>query len=134
MLCFDGTGDWIGSGQTNVAKIFAALDRDTQLTFYDGGIGTLNDDRSWTSVVRDLRRLVDLGVATNLQQKVLNGYLFIVDHYQPGDRIFMFGFSRGAYTARLVASLLRDFGILRPDARHLAPYLWQTSTKRSTLR
>lgn len=128
VLCFDGTGDWFASGQTNVAKIFSALDRDTQVVFYDGGIGTLTDWRSIVAVQRVFLKMVDLASATSLREKVLNGYLFLVEHYQPGDRIFMFGFSRGAYTARLVASMLRNFGLLRKDAVHLAPYLWQTLT------
>ena len=128
VLCFDGTGDWVASDQTNVAKIYAALDREGQIAFYDGGIGTLLDGHSLLSVTRIARNMVDLGTGVGLRDKVLNGYLFLVQHYRPGDRIFMFGFSRGAYTARLVASMLRNFGLLRADAAHLAPYLWQTLT------
>ncbi|RYG27110.1 DUF2235 domain-containing protein [bacterium] len=129
VLCFDGTGDWLAGAWTNVAKIYSSLERENQLTFYDGGIGTVDDDRSITALQRRALRLIDLGTATSLRQKVLNGYLFLVDHYQPGDKIFMFGFSRGAYTARLVAALLHNYGLLRKECRHLAPYLWDAINK-----
>jgi hypothetical protein len=127
VLCFDGTGDWVGFDQTNVAQIFSKLVRDeNQLTFYDGGVGTLTSPQALTATQRTALRLIDLGVATGLREKVLNGYNFLVENYQPGDRIFMFGFSRGAYTARLVAAMVHNFGIVRPESEVISQYLWQT--------
>ena len=54
------------------------------------------------------------------------GYGFILENYVKGDRIYIFGFSRGAYTARLLASFVYNFQLLKRDCKHLAPYLWQS--------
>jgi hypothetical protein len=127
VLCFDGTGDWVGVDETNVAQIFSSLVKDeSQLTFYDGGVGTLTNPQALTVPQRVALRLIDLGVATGLREKVLNGYNFLVRNYQKDDRIFLFGFSRGAYTARLVASMIHNFGLVRPEHEVLSQYLWQT--------
>lgn len=132
VICLDGTGDWAGSGYTNVAKIYQALDRDSQLCYYDGGVGTLSPPQALNPIKRGLLRLLDLGAATSLREKTLQAYSFLVANYQgetdarEADRIFLFGFSRGAFTARLLASMIYNFGLLRPECAHLAPYLWQT--------
>jgi hypothetical protein len=125
VLCFDGTGDWIGSDRTNVAQIYQALDKQSQLCFYDGGVGTLSDPKALTWYGRTFLRLLDLATATSLRDKVLRGYAFVVDNYREGDRVMMFGFSRGAFTARLLASMMHNFGVLPKESGHLAPYLWQ---------
>ena len=48
--------------------------------------------------------------------------MFLMQTYQPGDKVFFFGFSRGAYTVRVVASLLHMYGLLRPGNEALVPY------------
>ena len=52
---------------------------------------------------------------------IREGYEFIVDYYQPGYRIFLFGFSCGAYSARSLAGMIYKCGILRRGHRHLIP-------------
>lgn len=127
VLCFDGTGDWAGFDATNVLQIFEGVPRDeNHLAFYDGGVGTLNDPGKLTNTGRITMRLLDLALATGLRDKVLAGYLFLVNHYEPGDRIYMFGFSRGAYTARVLCGLIHNLGLLRKEQQNLALYLWQT--------
>lgn len=127
VLCFDGTGDWVGSDETNVALLFLNLVRDDdQVAFYDGGVGTLTNPQALAAFQRTALRALDLGLATGIREKTLNGYLFLVRYYRPGDRIHLFGFSRGAFTARLVAAMVHCFGILRPEHENIAPYLWQT--------
>lgn len=74
-----------------------------QLVFYDQGVGT-----------GDLiDRLVGGATGAGLEQNVCDGYHFLVSTYQPGDRIFLLGFSRGAYTVRRLAGFLCRFGLLR---------------------
>lgn len=55
-----------------------------------------------------------------------DGYTFLVRNYLPGDKIYLFGFSRGAFTARVLAALVHSFGLLERRNENLAPYLWQT--------
>src|SRR5688500_12217200 len=126
VLCFDGTGDWAASHFTNVMKIYQRLDKSTQAVFYAGGVGTLGSTIAMSRWRKLLLRVLDLATATSLRDRVLEGYAFLVQEYQEGDDIYLFGFSRGAFTARLVAALVHNFGILDKRNQHLAPYLWQT--------
>lgn len=111
VICCDGTWnvpDHIDRGQirpSNVVHVaLAAAPRGTdgreQVVFYDKGVGTGRFDHL----------LGAFGVG--LSAKVKDAYRFIVERYEPGDEIFLFGFSRGAYTARSVAGLIRSIGVL----------------------
>lgn len=123
---FDGTGDWAGTGRTNVLKMFqAAENSEEQLCFYFGGVGTLGSGNAISGWKRLYLKMLDLAVATGLRDVVLAGYTKIAELYEEGDRICLIGFSRGAFTARLVAALIKNFGLLEKRSVHLAPYLWQ---------
>lgn len=133
VLCFDGTGDWATKHFTNVMKLYQRLDRQTQAVFYSGGVGTLGSPIALSKWRRAFLKLLDLATATSLRDRVLDGYSFIAREYEEGSRIYLFGFSRGAFTARLVASLVHNFGILEPRNLHLAPYLWQSISDLRTI-
>jgi uncharacterized protein (DUF2235 family) len=60
-----------------------------------------------------------------LTENVIEAYNFIVLNYEPGDEIFCFGFSRGAYTARAVAGLVTDIGVLKPIHMQLFPQIYR---------
>lgn len=133
VLFFDGTGDWAGDDTTNVMKIYERLQSHSdQVAFYTGGVGTLGSQLALTPTHRMFLKLLDLASATSLRDKVLEGYEFLVKNYRPADEnrkadnIYMFGFSRGAFTARLLAAVLHNFGLLDPSRINLMPYLWQT--------
>lgn len=115
VVCCDGTWntpDRIDRGQvcpSNVAKVALALattdEQGTrQLLFYDRGVGT-----------GGLDRLPGGLFGWGLSQHILDCYRFIAGCYEPGDEIFLFGFSRGAYTARSLAGLIRNAGVLRRE-------------------
>ena len=99
---------------TNVAEIARALSgfaktegneaQVPQLVYYDTGIGT---GSGW------FRRLLEGSTGLGLRNKVMRAYRAIATVYQPGDRIFLFGFSRGAYSVRSLAALIGLCGI--PD-------------------
>ena len=57
-------------------------------------------------------RMMGQAFGAGLDQDIRDAYLFIVNNFEPDDRLFLFGFSRGAYTARAVASLLRMYGLI----------------------
>jgi uncharacterized protein (DUF2235 family) len=97
---------------TNVAKLaLAVAERDDdgvqQLLHYEAGVGTQRSER-----------LLGGGFGFGLSRNVRDGYRSLVDAYEPGDELFLFGFSRGAYTARSIAGLIRNAGILRREERH----------------
>lgn len=124
VVCIDGTGDWVGKHQTNVARIFHSI-VNKRYAYYDGGVGTLADMTQGNALKRKWIQIKDLATATSMQRNVCEAYRFIVRNYEPGDHIVFFGFSRGAFACRLVGSLIHSFGILRPEHENLIPYLWQ---------
>jgi uncharacterized protein (DUF2235 family) len=63
-----------------------------------------------------------LAFGHGVQDDVRDAFVFLSDHFVPGDRVFLFGFSRGAYTARALAGLLRMYGLLQPGNGPVAPY------------
>ncbi|KAF8630035.1 hypothetical protein AX15_003145 [Amanita polypyramis BW_CC] len=118
VLCFDGTSNKF-ENESNVARFYKALRkdcRDKQIGYYQPGIGT-HEDRSFiiTHTMRTLQSAFDSALALYLEDHVKDGYQFIVQNYRPGDKIYLFGFSRGAYTARVVAGMLYMVGVLRKE-------------------
>jgi uncharacterized protein (DUF2235 family) len=102
IICCDGTHNKFRSNNTNVVRLVQVLDRDPnkQRLFYDPGVGTLPEPVSWSRIKKIWFDLCDLAFATGLPDKVNNAYSYLMDVWQPGDRVFLFGFSRGAHTAR----------------------------------
>lgn len=69
---------------------------------------------------------VDQAVGTSFQQHVLAGYHFVMRYYQPGDHLYIFGFSRGAYTARFLAEMIHDLGLLSKGNEEMVQFAWDT--------
>jgi uncharacterized protein (DUF2235 family) len=113
ILCCDGT--WNSADQasngvpcpTNVVKLgfrVAKHSRDgiPQVVYYDQGVGTGNS----------LDRLSGGALGRGLEENIYEAFRFLVANYQPGDELFLFGFSRGAFTARSIVGMIRKCGIL----------------------
>lgn len=66
--------------------------------------------------IKPFERLLGGTVGKGLSANVLEGYAWLVDHYEEGDEIYLFGFSRGAYTARSVAGMIVKCGLLKRGA------------------
>lgn len=126
VLCFDGTNNQYAATNTNVVKIYGMLDRtgNDQLSYYQPGIGTFVPPGVWDSVTRWFITKLDLAVAWLLKDHVIDGYRFLMRYYQKGDRIFIFGFSRGAYTARVLVAMLHKVGLLTAGNEELLPFAW----------
>jgi hypothetical protein len=106
VLCSDGTGNAGGKGRgTNVWRLFQAVDlsKGDQVAFHDDGVGT-----------QDFKFLKAIGGATGagLGQNIRQLYASLVRVYDDGDRVYLFGFSRGAYTVRSLVNFIDRFGIL----------------------
>ena len=126
VLCFDGTANQIGAGNlTNVAKLFEMLDKndpESQLAYYDPGVGTLAPAAAHSSLSRKLSLLYEQAFGLGLKNNVAQAYRYVMQHWRPGDAIYIFGFSRGAYTARALAGMLLRPGLMRPGSENLLPY------------
>jgi uncharacterized protein (DUF2235 family) len=108
ILCADGTwntphGPSELPNDTNVRKLYLLLcDDPSQLKYYDSGVGT-----NGTAFEHFFGGMMGEG----LFEKVQDGYEFLSYVWDPGDEIFLFGFSRGAYTARSLAGMIALFGV-----------------------
>lgn len=90
---------------TNVCKLRdAVVESERQHVHYEPGVGT----KPW-------ERIRGGAFGVGLSRNVRHCYQFLVDRYEPGDELFFFGFSRGAFTARSLAGLVRNSGILRRE-------------------
>jgi len=117
VLCADGTGHRGGHGRdTNVYKTYKAVDINSpgvdQYTFYDQGVGTDKSDTSKNKYRTALSGAFGFGFRNN----VLHLYHFLARSYNPGDAIFLFGFSRGAATVRAFAGFINACGLV--DRNH----------------
>jgi uncharacterized protein (DUF2235 family) len=135
VICSDGTGNSYDGASSNVWRVFdiALKEHPRQIACYDPGIGTLPMPAGRTTIGRALRHARELSVGTGLMNKVAELYRYLMMHYEEGDRLFLFGFSRGAFTVRALAGMLHVSGLLRPDDTHLLAYalgLYETSEHR----
>lgn len=107
VVCCDGTWNKLGNYPTNVVKIaqfIRPFDQDgvAQIVFYQEGLGT-----------RWYDRLPGGAFGWGIDYNITNAYQFLCFNYEPGDEIYLFGFSRGAYTVRSLAGMLHCSGLLR---------------------
>ena len=101
VVCLDGTSNEPESGTTNVARTYAAaVKSESQLVYYDPGVGTMGARGAVTSTGKKATRVAGLVVGFGVKDNIEEAYTWLSTNYQRGDRIFVFGFSRGAYTAR----------------------------------
>ena len=122
VVCCDGTWNTATESErglpcpTNVVKLHNALVQDTtQLAYYHPGVGT---GKGW------LDHVVGGGTGEGLDQNIMSAYRWLAGHYAAGDRIFVFGFSRGAYTVRSLGGLITKCGLLDLSAVTDANTVW----------
>lgn len=110
VICFDGTWNTPdkGANPTNVVKMVRAIRNEaggvSQVTFYDKGVGTGGP----------LDRIAGGASGEGLTENMIDGYRFLANNYVDGDEIYVFGFSRGAYTARSLVGFIGLAGLISP--------------------
>lgn len=130
VLCLDGTSNQPERGWTNVVRLYAVARKDdTQLAYYLPGLGTMGSRATVTPLGRVLTKAAGLLAGYGIRENLEKAYIWLIREYRPGDNIFIFGFSRGAFTARALAGLLSHVGLLRPGSEELAPYVVKFYTK-----
>lgn len=123
VICCDGTGNEINENISNVLKLFRCLKQDeNQRVYYDPGVGTLSRSDAWNRFKLNAKMVFGLATGWGLDDNILDAYRFLMETYEEGDRIYLFGFSRGAYAVRALAGFLYLVGLLRPDQNNLAGY------------
>ncbi|KAE9403227.1 hypothetical protein BT96DRAFT_854948 [Gymnopus androsaceus JB14] len=132
ILCFDGTSEEYSSENTNIVKFFALLKKDNfddQLCYYQVSIGTYFSPGVVSPVFQWCAKILDEAFAWYLDAHVMQGYEFLMQNYKTGDKICLFGFSRGAYTARALAGMLYKVGLLPRDNQQQIPFAYKLYTR-----
>jgi len=123
VICCDGTGNEVEANLSNVLKLYRCVKKNKQqIVFYDPGVGTLSSSDGWSRFKNRTKQVFGLATGRGLDQNVLDAYHFLVDRYEKGDLIYIFGFSRGAYTARVLGGFLRLIGLLSPHQKNLCTF------------
>ena len=113
VLCFDGTWNTADAEfPTNVVKtaqLVLPMDGNEvdQVVFYDAGVGSMQ-----VAFGASINNFLGGAFGVGLMENIEDAYRFLTFNYTPGDRIFIFGFSRGAYSARSFCGLIRTCGVL----------------------
>ncbi|CUA73229.1 putative protein YEL023C [Saccharomyces cerevisiae S288c] [Rhizoctonia solani] len=124
VLCFDGTGDQYDQDNSNIVRFVQLLKKDDktkQMVYYQTGIGTVGQQGQFGTKIS---QTLDTMVASGLGNHVRGGYEFLMQNYSDGDRISLFGFSRGAYTARALAGMLHKVGLLPAYNHEQVPFAY----------
>ncbi len=132
VVCCDGTNNTLTAGtqDTNVLRLvthFASCPASERLVYYDPGVGTPDavpptDPMDWLQ--RSWERITGLASGRGVYDNIGQAYLFLMHNWRDErDRIYCFGFSRGAFTVRCVAGMVNLFGILKPEHEVLLPTL-----------
>ena len=131
----DGTGNEVQDGaQSNVLELYRRIDQSDvqrQIAYYDPGLGTLPSASIQTRTGRAFNKVVGLAFGYGLPTNIKQAYLFLMNNYEQGDRIFLYGFSRGAYTVRALAGMIEMCGLLLPNCENLVDYALKVHRQKS---
>ncbi|KAI9455937.1 hypothetical protein BJY52DRAFT_1213126 [Lactarius psammicola] len=128
VLCFDGTGDQFDADNSNIIQFFSMLkkdDKSQQLVYYQAGIGTYTIPDIATPFVAKVKKCIDMAIGNHLDAHVMGGYEFLMEQYHAEDKICIFGFSRGAYTARALAGMIHKVGLLPAGNHQQVPFAYK---------
>lgn len=124
VVCCDGTGNEISENISNVLKLYRVLRKTEkteprQLVYYDPGVGTLARPNPWRRLLQNAQTIFGLATGYGLDDNVLDAYQSLAQNYEEDDEIYLFGFSRGAHTVRVLAALIHKVGLLSPEQYNL---------------
>jgi uncharacterized protein (DUF2235 family) len=131
VICIDGTNNYPSGGYTNVQRLCRILVRDdAQQTYYQPGVGTIEPNSMATRIGRRAAMLLDSASAIMLERHVCSAYRYLMEQYRPGDQLYFFGFSRGAFAARVLAGMLSKVGLLHVGFDEMVRFAWETYISR----
>jgi uncharacterized protein (DUF2235 family) len=115
--------------RSNCLELYSHLidDNDLQLTYFSSGVGTYSHSRTTsnlTKLKRTINQYADHLFAFSIENRIKAAYQWLSQEYRDGDRIFLFGFSRGAWAVRALASMIDIVGLIKPDNEEQIPYAY----------
>lgn len=120
IVCLDGTGNEVEKHESNILRLYKCLQHDDdQLVYYEPGVGTLSTRPFANNLFQAPKRILGLIAGLGLEANVLHAYEFLCRNHRDGDQLYFFGYSRGAYTARVLAGFINDFGLVAAHELHL---------------
>ncbi|EJT99623.1 hypothetical protein DACRYDRAFT_82035 [Dacryopinax primogenitus] len=128
IVCFDGTANLFEGTNTNVVHLVSYLKKDDlqeQQVYYQTGVGTYISPGIFMPLIVDLLKIMDEGIAWDLPNHIMGGYRFLMNNWTRGSNISIFGFSRGAYTARALAGMLEKVGLLSRGNEEQIPFAYR---------
>jgi Uncharacterized alpha/beta hydrolase domain (DUF2235) len=132
VICCDGTGNAYGECNSNVVNLYSTLIvNEKQAAYYHPGVGTMGAPAARGKLETKWSKLKGLAFGSGLLDNIGDAYRFLMDKYEDADRIYLFGFSRGAYTVRGLAGMLHMCGLLCPGNEGLIPYILKMYARRS---
>ncbi|KAJ6526277.1 hypothetical protein DFH09DRAFT_995913 [Mycena vulgaris] len=127
VISIDGTSNQFGIHNTNVVELHSRILADesaNQSKYYNSGIGTYVPPEAKASLKywqQQLENGLDLAFALNFKDTILKAYRWLSQTYKTGDKIYFFGFSRGAYQVRTLAGMIETVGLVDPGNEELIP-------------
>lgn len=124
IICCDGTGNQFGHNNSNVVKLYSVIEKEPgkQIAYYDPGVGTNQSAGLSLTLKASMRRIIGLATGYGLYQNVYEAYAYLMENFEPGDQVYLFGFSRGAYTVRVLSGFIKRLGLLEKGCQNLIPY------------
>ncbi|KDR79252.1 hypothetical protein GALMADRAFT_93152, partial [Galerina marginata CBS 339.88] len=132
VVCIDGTSNKYGTKWTNVLELFSRLETEGQVRYYKNGIGASDTSLHASSLGKMVDVAVDLAIAWNVEKGIQLAYHWLSERYKPGDRIFLFGFSRGAFQVRSLAAMIDAVGLVPEGHEEHIPYAYMLYVKLKT--
>jgi len=133
VICCDGTGNEYGDHNSNVVKLYSSLiiDGKSQVGYYHPGVGTMGAPTAQNRISEFWTTVTGLAFGAGFLANVGDAYRFLMNAFEDDAKIYLFGFSRGAYTVRALAGVLHMFGLLCPGNEGLIPYITRLYAKRT---
>ncbi len=131
VILLDGTSNEIKADRSNILRLYGTLQKsDEQLVYYDPGVGTFGAEQAWSRLTRKGIEVWGMATGWGLDANVKEAYRFLVENYEKSekgarDQIHIFGFSRGAYSARVLAGFIHAFGLLEKRNLNLLDYVYR---------
>ncbi|KZV75636.1 WD40 repeat-like protein [Peniophora sp. CONT] len=127
VVCIDGAMNELGEKNTNIMELYGLVpkgEEDRQRIYFNSGVGSYAGP-SRRSLVEVMRQKAEYAFAGHSRRIVLGAYRWLSETYKDGDRIFLFGFSRGAYQVRVLSAMIDKVGLIDRGNEEQIPFAYK---------